>query len=142
MEKELEHRKKVVRVQIGEKIGAALEFGDLKENAEYHDAKNQQVENETRVSQLEKMLKEIVLIEEGSAQQNDQTIRLGRTFKVNVDGREKTFQIVGSAEASPLMGKISNESPLGMAFLGRTVGEDVEVDLPSGKKVFHILELI
>ena len=138
LQKELEHRIRVERREIAEKIAAAKELGDLSENFEYHEAKNQQSINEMRIMELEAMLKDTTIVEKTSG---NQTISLGCTFVVSLEGKEKTFQMVGSTEANPLEGKISNESPLGKAFLGHRVSEKVEVETPGGIKQYTIIQI-
>ena len=138
LEAELEHRKKVLRREIAEKISSARELGDLSENFEYHEAKDQQGQNESQIARLDMMIKDAVLVTERTG---GIAISIGSTFVVEVDGQKKTFEIVGSSEAHPLEGKISNESPLGNAFLGHGPGEEVEVETQSGKKVYKILEI-
>ena len=125
---ELETRKTVTRKEITERIGAAKELGDLSENFEYHVAKDDQGQNEARIFQLEDMIRNAVLVK----QKSGGTIGLGSHFTVEANGMERTFQIVGAAEAEPMAGKISNDSPLGMAFLGKEKGDKVEVNVPSG----------
>jgi transcription elongation factor GreA len=137
LQKEFEDRK-AARTIISEKISAAKELGDLSENFEYHADKEEQGVNEARIAQLEDMMKDAVMV---SAQKGGQTITLGTSFRASCDGEEKNFEIVGSAEANPLQGKISNESPLGASFMGRSVGESVSVGVPSGTKTYCILEI-
>jgi transcription elongation factor GreA len=135
---ELEWRKTTVRREIAEKIGAAMELGDLSENFEYAEAKEEQGTNEVRISNLESMIKDSIIIEQ---QSGGDTIELGTTFTAEANGMRKTMQIVGSNEAKPLDGKISNESPIGQAFIGHKVGEEVSVAVPSGTMVYQILEI-
>ncbi|HBP00312.1 MAG: Transcription elongation factor GreA [Candidatus Uhrbacteria bacterium GW2011_GWF2_41_16] len=138
MKKEWENRKMKIRKEIASKIEAAKELGDLSENFEYHEAKEQQALNETRIAQLDDMLKDYVVIEE---KRGGLFISLGCTFIVEYNGKQKTFEIVGSNEANPLEGKISNESPLGQAFLGHAVGTFVEVTVPFGVMQYKIIEI-
>jgi transcription elongation factor GreA len=138
LKRELEDRKKVQRREIANKIESAKELGDLSENFEYHEAKEQQAMNESRIGALQDMLKDFIIVQEklgGSA------ISLGSSFVVQLNGQEKTFEIVGSSEANPLGGKISNESPLGQAFLGHAVGDVVEVNVPSGVVKYIIKQI-
>jgi transcription elongation factor GreA len=138
LKQELEMRTKVLRIEIAQQIGEAIELGDLKENFEYHDAKERQGLNEARVGQIEAMLKDAVIVE--STTGADQ-IAIGVQFVVRVDETKKTFSIVGSSEADPLTGKISNESPIGQAFLGKRVGEVVTVTVPSGVMDYTIVSM-
>ena len=120
---ELEDRRTNQRRSITEKISVAKDQGDLSENFEYSSAKEMQAMNETRIVELEEMIKNGVVVEgiKGGA-----TVSMGMPFSVRMpDGKTKTFTIVGSTETDPMSGKISNESPLGHAFLGQGIGEKV-----------------
>ena len=138
LNEELNRRKKQLRGEISERISAAKELGDLSENFEYHEAKEQQGLNEMRILQLEHMLKDVVMVEQQSGGEH---ISLGTHFTVSANGKEQTFEMVGSNESHPLSGKISNESPLGRAFMGHKVGEEVEVRVPSGVIVYRIITI-
>ncbi|MBT5808092.1 transcription elongation factor GreA [Candidatus Uhrbacteria bacterium] len=135
---ELVKRTKVTRVAITAQIGAAIELGDLSENFEYHDAKERQGLNEARVSQIEAMLVDAVIVETAVGAEE---ITLGVNFTVMINDTEKSFSIVGSSEADPMSGKISNESPTGQAFLGKKVDEVVEITVPSGVMVYTIIAI-
>ena len=135
---ELEDRRNKVRKEIAERIFAAKELGDLSENFEYHEAKDSQALNESRVMELESMIKDSVIVEQKSG---GTTISLGNSFVAELDGKKRNFEIVGSNEADPIAGKISNESPLGQAFLGHEVGDKVEIAVPSGSIVYKIVEI-
>ncbi len=139
LKQEFENRKKVLRREIAGKIEAAKELGDLSENFEYHEAKEQQAQNESRIGQLEDMLKDIAIVEE---RRGGSAIALGSRFTARGNGEAKTYEIVGSNEANPLERKISNESPLGQAFLGHAVGDTVEVTTPSGVMHYTIIEIL
>lgn len=138
MKKELEWRKKDERREISEKILHAKEMGDLSENFEYQTAKEEQALNETRILELDDIMHDVVIVEDAKGAME---IALGTTFIVETDGKKKTFSLVGSNEANPLEGKISNESPIGLAFLGAKPGESVEFQAPSGKIQYRILEI-
>lgn len=138
MKKELEMRKKELRREISEKILHAKEMGDLSENFEYQTAKEEQALNETRIVELEDIMHDVVIVKDATGAVE---IALGTTFIVETDGKKKTFSLVGSNEANPLEGKISNESPIGLAFLGAKPGENVEFQAPSGKIQYRILEI-
>lgn len=127
------------RKDVAERIKVAKEFGDLSENADYHSAKEQQSFIEGRISELEEILKNAVIIE---SQKGGSTITVGSTVKVQIDGGEGVFTIVGSAEADPGQGKISNESPLGKALLNKKVGETVEVEAPAGTVVYTVKKIL
>ena len=135
---ELENRKTKVRQEIAQAIKEAKEQGDLSENAEYSEAKRQQAENETRVAQLEMMIKNSEVAERDAS---SDCVQLGSAVKVKFNGSEMEFQIVGSNETSPEEMKISNESPMGKAFMGKCKGDSVEAETPSGKMKYKILDI-
>jgi transcription elongation factor GreA len=137
MKKELENRIKVLRPEIAGRISEAKEMGDLSENFAYHEARDQQGQNEGRIVQLIDMLSKAVVVEEKSGG----SIGLGSRFTAKIGGKEKMFEVVGENEASPMDGKISNVSPLGAAFLGKSIGEKVEAKVPSGTMVYEIIEI-
>ena len=141
LEEELEYLKTVRRKEITEKIKEALGYGDLSENSEYDEAKNDQAFNEGRIIQLENMLKNAVVVDESEIPTDK--VSVGSIVKV-MDyefDEEVEYAIVGSAEADPMNFKISNESPVGSALLGKKVGDVVEVTVPSGVSKFEILEI-
>ena len=141
LEEELEYLKTVRRKEITEKIKVALGYGDLSENSEYDEAKNDQAFNEGRIIQLENMLKSAVVVDESEIPTDK--VSVGSIVKV-MDyefDEEVEYAIVGSAEADPMNFKISNESPVGSALLGKKVGDVVEVTVPSGVSKFEILEI-
>lgn len=135
---ELQQRKTTTRFEIADRIASAKELGDLSENFEYHEAKEAQAQNEMRILDLENMVKDTVMVEQ---QSGGNVIELGTTFMISVGGKERKFEIVGSNEADPITGKISNESPLGQAFIGRGEGEVVEVSVPSGTMTYKIISI-
>lgn len=139
LENELEYLKTVKRKEITEKIKVALGYGDLSENSEYDEAKNEQAFTEGRIIQLENMLKNAVVVD-GSEIPTDK-VSVGTKVKVKdyEFDEEVEYSIVGSAEADPMEFKISNESPVGAALLGKKVGEIVEVLVPGGINKFEIL---
>ena len=141
LETELEVLKTVRRQEVAEKIKEARGQGDLSENAEYDAAKEEQAEIEARIVQLEKMLRNAEIIDEDNA--SDDVVGLAaKVTLLDVEyDEEMTYTIVGSAEADPLNGKISNESPVGMSLLGHKVGESVFVDAPDGILEFKILKI-
>jgi transcription elongation factor GreA len=137
LDAELNHLRDVVRPQVAERIHAAKEFSDTIDNAEFDEAKNEQSFVEGRILTLEKMLANSVIIESGTA--TPDIVRLGsRVAVVDQDGEEEHFTIVGSAEVNLREGKISNESPVGRALLGRHIGDEVEVAAPAGTLRFRI----
>ena len=141
LEEELEYLKTVKRKEITEKIKVALGYGDLSENSEYDEAKNDQAFTEGRIIQLENMLKNAVVVDESEIPKDK--VSVGSIVKV-MDyefDEEVEYTIVGSAEADPMNFKISNESPVGSALIGKKVGDVVEVAVPSGVSKFEILEI-
>ncbi|MFL5749488.1 MAG: transcription elongation factor GreA, partial [Chloroflexota bacterium] len=126
---ELEEMVSVKRPEVAQRIHDAKEHGDLSENAEYEDAKNEQAFVEGRIQTLEAMIKNATLIDEHTSTDH---VQIGSTVKVDGDDGAETFMIVGSAEAKPAAGKISNESPVGRALLGKKKGEKVVVKVPAG----------
>jgi len=124
------------RQEIARRIQAAKDLGDLSENAEYSEAKEQQDINEKEIVNLEKTLKNAETIDDRHF--NSDVVNVGSTIKIKSGKIERTFTIVGSNEANPSEGKISNESPLASSFLGHKVNDKVEVDTPRGKIVYVI----
>lgn len=141
LEEELEYSKAVKRREVAERIKVAISFGDISENAEYDEAKNEQAQLEERIMKLENMIRKATIIDESKIDLNIVTI--GSIVKVNdiEFDEEVEYTIVGSAEADPYDGKISNESPVGKALLGRGTGEVVDVHVPDGIAKFKILEI-
>lgn len=135
---ELHELKTVKRREVATKIEHAKELGDLSENAEYQDAKDELAFIEGHIIQLEDIVSHSIIIEE---QREEGVVNIGSTVIADINNREVTYQIVGSNEANPRDGKISNESPLGRAFLGRHVGDDVEVTTPSGPTTYTITKI-
>ena len=138
IQEELEERRGKVRQEIAKAIKEAKEQGDLSENAEYAEAKRQQGENETRIAELEMTVKVSQVVVHDDA--NDK-IQMGSTLKVKFNGSDMEFQIVSSNEAEPAKGKISNESPLGQAFIGHKKGDEVMVTTPKGTVKYKILDV-
>lgn len=132
IEEELHQLKTEKRQEVVERIKEARDFGDLSENSEYDAAKDEQAFVETRISQVEKMIRNAVIIENDN--DNPDIVSLGKsvTFKELPDGDEETYMIVGSAEADPFEGKISNDSPMAKSLLGHEIGTEVAVTTPGG----------
>ena len=141
LEDELEILKTVRRREVADRIKVAISFGDISENAEYDEAKNEQAQVEERIIKLESMIRRAVIIDESKIDSN--VVTIGSIVKVNdMDFEEEVeYAIVGSAEADPYEGKISNESPVGKALLGRTIGDIVDVQVPDGVAKFEVLEI-
>jgi len=137
LEQELNHLRTIRRQEVAQRLHQALAEGDILENAELEDARNEQAFVEGRVLTLETMLGNAVIIEEGGPRE---TVGLGsRVTVVEGDGPPETYHVVGSAEADPTKGLISNESPLGRAMMGRKIGEQAVVNAPDGVLVFEIV---
>ena len=138
LEDELDQLKTVRRKEIAEKIKVARGYGDLSENSEYDEAKNEQGLVESRIAELEKMLKNIRVVDEEEL--TTEYVMVGSHVKVrSSSGSEDEYDIVGSAEADPMEKKISDESPVGSALIGHGKGEKVEVHLPSGAVVQYTI---
>lgn len=141
LEEELEYLKGEKRKEIAERIKAALAFGDISENSEYDEAKNEQAQNEARIVQLETMLKRAIIIDEDEV--DTQTVNLGTRVRIRELKSKDEFEyhIVGSAEADPTDFKISNESPVGRALMRHKIGDVVEVEVPGGKLKYKIIDI-
>ena len=141
LEEELEYLKTDRRQEVVERIKVARDFGDLSENSEYDAAKDEQAFVETRIVQVEQMIRNAVIIENDN--QNPNVVGLGKsvTFKELPDEEEETYLIVGSAEADPFEGKISNDSPMAKAMIGKEVGDVVNVPTPGGEFEVEILKV-
>ena len=126
------------RKEIIEKIKAAKEQGDLKENSEYHEAKNDMAFNESKILELEDLIRNAEVVE---SPKNSKFVSLGSHIKVKNGVKEREFLIVGPTEANPAESKISDESPLGQAFMHRSAGDEVEVETPAGVQKYTILEI-
>lgn len=135
LRKELEDLKTVKRREIADRIQRAKDMGDLSENAEYSEAKDAQAFNEGRIAELAQMLKNLTIVENGNG---GNTVSMGSKIMALLNGQEKQFTIVSFNEADPLEGKISNESPLGQAFLGKKKGDRISVNTPKGVVEYEI----
>ncbi len=140
-EEHLEYLKTTRRLEIAEQIKIARSFGDLSENAEYDAAKNEQAKNEYDIIQLENMLRNAIVIDEDAIDTNVVSVGATVTIKMLESDAEMTYQIVGSAEADPVEGRISNESPVGKAMLGHAAGEMVDVQTPGGLVHMQIIQI-
>lgn len=138
---EYDYLTKTARAEIAVKIGEAKSYGDLSENSEYDAAREEQGRIESRIAELEVILKNHVIIDESSIRTDE--VNIGSYVKVfDVDfNEENVYQIVGSAEADPLNGKISNESPVGKALAGKKVGDEVAVESPGGIVTLVVKEI-
>jgi len=127
------------RSVIAERIKTAREFGDLGENMEYTAARQDQERNESRISEIEHILQNVKVI---TAPKNDSKVVLGATIKLKSEsGKTKEFQVVGTVEADPLNGKISDESPIGQALMGKKEGEAVEIKTPAETATYKIVDI-
>lgn len=142
LEKELEHLKSAKRREVAERIKIAISFGDISENSEYEDAKNEQAFIEGRIITLEKMLRNVRVIDDSAGVPD--RVDIGSTVLLkDLEYNENCqYTIVGSAEANPTENKISNESPVGKAILGRNTGEVVEVVVPAGLLKYQIIKVL
>lgn len=141
LKNELETLKNVTRQEIADKLELARSYGDLSENSEYDEAKNEQAKVEARITEIEAMLKNVKVIDEADIVVG--SVGIGsRVTVLDVEFDEtETYSIVGSAEADPMNGKISDESPVGRALMGHSVDEIVIAETPSGELKYKILEI-
>lgn len=141
LEEDLNHLKVVKRREIAEQIKTAISFGDLSENAEYDEAKNEQARIEGQISELENMIRTAVVIDDASI--SDKEVGVGSIVRVqDVDsGKETEYKVVGATEADPMNGRVSNESPIGAALIGGKKGKKVSFDIPDGTRTLKILEI-
>lgn len=138
LEKELDDLKSRGRQEVAERLKRAKEFGDLSENSEYAEAKEEQAAVESRIFELEEIMKKAVLITKAECPEE---VRIGCTVTVKKDGQITRYSIVGSYEANPGEGRISDESPIGRALLHRRVGDSVTVATPSGEVMYQITKI-
>lgn len=138
LKQEFNELKTVKRLEIAERLKRAKEYGDLSENAEYSEAKEQQENLEYRIDELEDIIKNAKVIKKALSQE---FADIGCEVEVEIKGKTRSFTIVGSNEAKPEEGFISNESPLGVAMIGKKVGDSVSVKAPSGEAVYKILRI-
>jgi transcription elongation factor GreA len=134
LQEELEHMTTVRRREIAARIKEAREFGDISENAEYDDAKNEQALLEQRIAQLEERVRRATVVDEKAVTSDVVSVGVRVHVKDQKSGDSRKFQIVGSAEADPLENKLSNESPIGSALMGHKKGDIVTIDVPRGPK--------
>ncbi len=129
---------KIKRQEIANRLEEAKALGDLSENQEYISAREAQAFNEGKILELEQLLREAMVIDKN---RRSNVAHIGSTVEVRTNGKSQNFTIVGSEEANPAAGKISNESPLGKAFLDRKAGDKVEVETPGGKAIYTIVTI-
>ena len=141
LEQELEELKTKTRKEVAEKLKVALSYGDLSENSEYDEAKNEQAKVEARILQLESMLKNVTILD--SKELTSDVVQIGSKVKIKdlKKGISLEYRIVGSMETNPEEGKISDESPVGAALLGHEVGDFVKIVIPAGVVEYEILNI-
>lgn len=140
LKEELEYLKGPAREEISQRLRAAIQMGDLSENADYSKAKEDQAFLEGRIQELEYLLHNAIIIEEKKGAR--EVVEVGARVKIQEEDYEpETYHLVGAKEADPRNGKISNESPIGRALLGRRVGDTVVAETPGGKLTLKILEI-
>lgn len=125
LQKELENLQNVTRVEIAEKLKIAIAYWDLSENSEYQSARDEQAAIEMRISEIEDIFENYEILDIDKKAKKNNTITIGSTFTLDIDGTKKVFTLVGSTEADILENRLSNESPIGMAVIGKSAGEDV-----------------
>jgi transcription elongation factor GreA len=135
---ELEQLKNVKRNEVAQRLKQAKEYGDLSENSEYAEARDEQANVEARIFELEELMKTAVIIEKSA---DNAVVRVGSTVTFKKGGKEFTYTIVGMHEAKPEEGRISDDSPLGKAFMKRKVGDVIDVTTPSGVIKYEILKI-
>ena len=131
----------VKRAEVAERIKEAISYGDISENAEYDSAKNEQAELEERIHELEEMLRKAKIISEEEMKGDKVNIGLKVTVKDTDTGEKEVFSIVGATESDPFSGKISTESPVGKALIGKKKGETVAVEIPDGVINYKIMKI-
>ena len=141
LKKEVAELKGPRRQELSARLRAAIQQGDLSENAEYVAAREELSFTDGRIEELEELLREVVLIEDGGKSGSKGTVKLGATVVLKIDGKKEEFTVVGEWEADPANKKISHESPLGKALIGKSIGDHVEVQAPAGKVVYTILSV-
>lgn len=132
LEEELHYLETEKRAEIGERIKVAREFGDISENSEYDDAKNEQGMMEARIAEITRILGDATVV---STPKRSTKVSIGSQVTVSMNGKERMFNIVGGAEANVAEGKISNESPVGAALLGHKKGDEVQAVGPTGREI-------
>ena len=141
LEEELDYLKHAKRKEVAERIKIAIGFGDLSENSEYDDAKKEQAIVESRISSLEKTLRNVRIIDQTTVDLDRVNVGAVVRLKDLDSGDELEYAVVGSMEANPINGRISNESPLGQALMGRQVGDVIEVQAPAGSFKYEVVEI-
>ncbi len=138
LKKELEELKTKTRLEVADRLKRAKELGDLSENSEYFEAREEYGQIETRILELENMIKNAKII---TKSEKTNQVQIGSTVELEKEGKPMTFTIVGSDEAQPEAGFISNESPIGKATLGKKVGDIVKIRVPVGETAYKIVKI-
>lgn len=141
LKNELSELEKVKRPQVLDRVSQARAMGDLSENSEYTAAREELSLIDGRIEELSDMLKRVEIIDEEKASKKTSAVQLGSTVTVRINGKKEVFEVVGEWEADPQEKKISHESPLGKALLGKALNEKIEVEAPAGKILYHIVEI-
>lgn len=139
LKEELKHLKTKKRLEVATRLKAAKELGDLSENAEYFEAREAQEQLEKKIYELEDLVHNAKIIKMIKGRD---TVSAGATINVSSNGKKQMFTIVGASEADPSKGYISNESPIGKAFIGKKTGDKVEVQTPAGKASYKIVKIV
>ena len=138
LKQELDEMKTKKRLEVAEQLRQAKELGDLSENSEYLEAREEQTRLERQIVEIEDILRNVTIIKEGTSREK---VEIGSTVEVVRDKKQLSFIIVGSEEAKPEEGRISNESPLGRELLGHRVGDSIAVDAPNGKVQYKVVKI-
>lgn len=141
LKKELMDLEKVSRPQVLERVSQARAMGDLSENSEYTAAREELSLIDARIEELQEMLKNVEIIDESKTSKGSSSVQLGSKVTVMINGKKEVFELVGEWEADPAEKKISHESPLGKALIGKSVNDKIEVEAPAGKIIYHIVEI-
>ncbi len=141
LKEELHDIEKTKRPQVLERVSQARAMGDLSENSEYTAAREELSLIDGRIEELSDMLKRVEIIDEEKASKKTNAIQLGSTVTVKINGKKEMFELVGEWEADPQEKKISHESPLGKALMGKALNDKIEVEAPAGKILYHIVEI-
>ena len=141
LKREYDDLKHVKRPEVVTRVTDARNQGDLSENAEYSAARDELSFIDGRIDELDEILKQVVIIKRDENDQSGNSVDLGSEVALHIDGKEEVYKVVGEWEADPTEKKISHESPLGKALLGKTVGDTVEVSAPAGKVVYTVVSV-
>lgn len=141
LQKELENLQNISRVEIAEKLKIAIAYGDLSENSEYQSARDEQAAIEMRISEIEDIFENYEILDIDKKAKKNNTVTIGSTFTLGMDGVKKVFTLVGSTEADILQNRISNESPIGMAVIGKSAWEEVEGVAHSGPFHYKLIDI-